>query len=166
MITVEEFLVYCDLEIKENVEFIWNRREKFLKDFLLENRVFFNIDIPHWCRNKYWENKEYIALGIGASFYTEGFRGKNLLGFDDYYKAIDEGKKPWLEAEKVENPKDYEYMLGLRLLQKGIEPTEENIKKTCEKLKNEGYLVEVKKHTYILSKKGLFFGNIVFENFV
>ncbi len=36
---------------------------------------------------KYWENKEYIALGIGASFYTEGFRGKNLLGFNDYYNA-------------------------------------------------------------------------------
>ncbi len=112
--------------------------------------------------SKYWENKEYIALGIGASFYTEGFRGKNLLGFNDYYNAIDEGKKPWLETEKVENPKDYEYMLGLRLLQKGIVPTEENIKITCEKLKNEGYLIETEDNRYILSKKGLFFANKVF----
>ena len=116
--------------------------------------------------SKYWENKEYIALGIGASFYTEGVRGKNLLGFNEYYEAIDKGEKPWFESEIVENPKEYEYMLGLRLLQKGIIPTEENIKKTCENLKNEGYLLEVEENRYILSRKGLFFGNLVFERFV
>ena len=115
---------------------------------------------------KYWENKEYLALGIGASFYTLGYRGKNLMTFDDYYKFVDENKKPWLESEKVNNPKEYEYMLGLRLLEKGIIPTEENIKNICENLKNEGYLEEVEKNRYILSKKGLFFANDVFENFL
>jgi oxygen-independent coproporphyrinogen-3 oxidase len=112
--------------------------------------------------SKYWENKEYIALGIGASFYTEGFRGKNLLGFNEYYEAIDKGEKPWFESEKVDNPKEYEYMLGLRLLQEGIVPTEENIKITCEKLKNDGYL-EIKSGKYLLTRKGIFFANYVFE---
>lgn len=116
--------------------------------------------------SKYWENKEYIALGVGASFYVDGIRGKNFLGFEEYYEAIDKGEKPWFEEEKVENPKEYEYMLGLRLLQKGIVPCEEKAKKTCEKLKNEGYLIEVEINRYILSKKGLFFANIVFEEFV
>ena len=40
--------------------------------------------------------------------------------------------------------------------------TEENIKITCEKLKNEGYLIETEDNRYILSKKGLFFANKVF----
>nr|MBU9918265.1 coproporphyrinogen III oxidase family protein [Fusobacteriaceae bacterium] len=89
-------------------------------------------------------------------------RGKNLLGFNEYYEAIDKGEKPWFESEKVDNPKEYEYMLGLRLLQEGIVPTEENIKITCEKLKNDGYL-EIKSGKYLLTRKGIFFANYVFE---
>ena len=112
--------------------------------------------------SKYWENKEYIALGVGASFYVNEYRGKNYLEFNKYYEAIDNGMNPWLETEKVNNPKEYEYMLGLRLLQKGINPTEDKIKNICEELKNDGYL-EIKDGNYILSKKGIFLANFVFE---
>lgn len=122
-----------------------------------------NFEARH--NSKYWENKEYIALGIGASFYVDGVRGKNLLGFNEYYDSIDSDKKPWLEWEKVD-PVEYEYMLGLRLLEKGIIPSEEVAKKTCVKLENEGYLLEVEKNRYILSKNGLFFANRVFEEFL
>lgn len=116
--------------------------------------------------SKYWKNEEYLALGIGASFYIDGYRGKNYLSFKEYYQAIDSGKKPWLESEKVDNPKEYEYMLGLRLLQKGVYSEDEEIKKICKKLKNEGYLDEVEKSRYILSKKGIFFANYVFAEFI
>lgn len=112
--------------------------------------------------SKYWENKEYIALGVGASFYVNKFRGKNYLEFNKYYEAIDKGINPWIEVEKVDNPKEYEYMLGLRLLQKGINPTEEKIKIVCEELKNNNYL-EMRENNYILSKKGIFLANYVFE---
>lgn len=122
-----------------------------------------NMEARH--NTKYWENKEYIALGIGASFYVNNFRGKNVLSFNKYYEAIDNLEKPWLEKEEVLNKKEYEYMLGLRLLNRGILPTEDKIINLCQKLEKDGFL---KKHEdrYILTRKGLFLGNSVFEQFL
>ncbi len=56
-------------------------------------------------------------------------------------------------------------MLGLRLLNRGILPTEYKIINLCQKLEKDGFL---KKHEdrYILTRKGLFLGNSVFEQFL
>ncbi|MBN1469354.1 MAG: radical SAM family heme chaperone HemW [Fusobacteriaceae bacterium] len=122
-----------------------------------------NMEARH--NSKYWENKEYIALGIGASFYTNNFRGKNVLSFNKYYEAIDNSEKPWLEKEEIFDKKEYEYMLGLRLLNKGILPTENKIIDLCQKLENDGFLKKYE-NRYILTRKGLFLGNSVFEKFL
>jgi oxygen-independent coproporphyrinogen-3 oxidase len=80
---------------------------------------------------------------------------------------IDNGKRPILEEEYIENKKEYEYMLGLRLLERGIEISDKDIEylKICSKLVLEGYLHKNEKR-YFLTKKGLFFANYVFECFI
>lgn len=115
--------------------------------------------------SKYWENKEYIALGLGASYYYNNYRGRNVLGFKEYYRAIDSGKRPILEQEYIEDKEEYEYMLGLRLLNKGIKPRGQKIAGICEKLTAEGYLYK-ENECYLMTKKGLFFANDVFEQFI
>lgn len=117
--------------------------------------------------SKYWENKEYIALGLGASYYYQNYRGKNVYDFKSYYEMIDKGIRPVLEEEYIENKKEYEYMLGLRLLERGIEVSEDDAQylEICKKLVSEGYLYKNGKR-YFLTKKGLFFANYVFECFI
>jgi oxygen-independent coproporphyrinogen-3 oxidase len=169
---------------------LWNMREKGLVkicdedleatmyekiiDFLKGNN-YIHYEISNFSKkfyeskhnSRYWENEEYIALGLGASYYYNNYRGKNVFDFKSYYKMIDNGKRPILEEEYIENKKEYEYMLGLRLLERGIEISDKDIEylKICSKLVLEGYLHKNEKR-YFLTKKGLFFANYVFECFI
>ncbi|MGL4687915.1 MAG: radical SAM family heme chaperone HemW [Fusobacteriaceae bacterium] len=116
--------------------------------------------------SKYWENKEYLGVGLGASGYFEDIRYKNVSDFLEYYDKIDMREKPILEKEYVDSKAKEEYrnMLGLRLLTKGIKPSEVSKQKFLELLER-GYL-EKKNENYILSKKGLFLANDVFSELI
>ncbi len=48
----------------------------------------------------YWNMDDYVGLGLGASGFLGGVRYKNTSDFDEYFKAIDEGRLP-VEKEHV-----------------------------------------------------------------
>ncbi|WP_442879243.1 radical SAM family heme chaperone HemW [Cetobacterium sp.] len=116
--------------------------------------------------SKYWENEEYVGVGLGASGYCDGIRYKNQVKFKDYYDNIDNEEKPIFESEIIdESEKEiYKYILGLRLLTKGVKAEGKYIK-VCESLMKKGFL-EKNKDGYILTSKGILLANDVFDEFV
>ena len=146
-------------EIKENFD-------KWVEKYLEENFSKEKKEARH--NSKYWKNAEYVGIGLGASGYLEGIRYKNKMKFIDYYDSILIGEKPILEEEKVDSDmsEEYRHILGLRLLEKGIIPSkEEKYLKIYEKLESEGF-IELKNGRYILTKKGIFLANDVFEKLI
>lgn len=115
---------------------------------------------------KYWENKEYLGLGLGASGYLENKRYKNHENFDEYYKKINEMDFPQQDIEIVTDQEHevYKNILGLRILTKGVVPCNADIE-IFKKLEEEGYLKKENKN-YRLTEQGLFFANDVFERLI
>ena len=87
---------------------------------------------------KYWENKEYLGIGLGASGYINDIRYKNQMKFLEYYDSIESRVKPIMEKEMVtlKEREEYKYILGFRLLKKGVKPEGEYIE-SVYLLKNE-----------------------------
>lgn len=71
---------------------------------------------------KYWENKEYLGIGLGASGYINDIRYKNQMKFLEYYDSIESRVKPIMEKEMVtlKEREEYKYILGFRLLKKEL----------------------------------------------
>ena len=118
--------------------------------------------------SKYWKNKEYIGVGLGASGYINGVRYKNKMKFIDYYDSILLDEKPILEKEEVDNDmaEEYRHILGLRLLEEGIEiSADEKYQKIYKNLEEKGF-IQKKSNRYTLTEKGVFLANDVFEKFV
>jgi oxygen-independent coproporphyrinogen-3 oxidase len=116
--------------------------------------------------SKYWENKEYVGVGLGASGYIGNQRYKNAVKFEDYYGKIRNNEMPVESKEEISfrEKNEYKYILGLRLLEKGVIPEGEYINK-CLELEKKGYLMK-KSGRYILTSEGLMVANDVFENFI
>ncbi len=116
---------------------------------------------------KYWENKYYIGIGQGASGYVEGLRYKNCCILEQYYRLLDKNLLPYEEREIIDNKTriEYKHLLGLRMLEKGIEIGKEYQEK-AEKLIIRGFLKYNEIGNVILTQKGLFFANNVFEEFL
>ena len=133
----------------------------------------------------YWNQGEYAGVGAGASSYIGGKRYTNELSIEKYISKINLNKQ-WYTIEEIQDreSKMREYMiLRLRLL-KGIDVARAYEKfgiDMCEKFKKEintmvkKGLLEIVCTTpkenfeekYIrLTKKGLDFANIVWEEFV
>lgn len=118
--------------------------------------------------SKYWRNKEYVGVGLGASGYIHEIRYKNKMKFIDYYDSILVGEKPILEEEKVDKNmfEEYRHILGLRLLEEGITPSEDKkYFQIYKELEEEGF-IEKKSEKYILTRKGIFLANDVFERLI
>ena len=117
--------------------------------------------------SKYWENREYVGVGLGASGYIDGIRYKNYVQFSKYYDIIEENKRPVMEEEILDSDdiEEYSYLLGLRLLNVGITPSEKYIER-CKRLQRDGFLNLNSDGRYILSKKGLMLANDVLEEFL
>ncbi|WP_462427396.1 radical SAM family heme chaperone HemW [Fusobacterium varium] len=115
---------------------------------------------------KYWENKEYLGIGLGASGYINDMRYKNQMKFLEYYDSIESRIKPVAEKEKItlKEKEEYKYILGFRLLKKGVKPEGEYIEK-CISLEKRGYLTKNGEY-FILTRKGLMVANDVIEEFV
>ena len=115
---------------------------------------------------KYWQNIEYVGVGVNATSYYEGKRFSKVKALTRYYKFIDEGIIPIndktieiVDEKEVDNLK---YILGLRMLEKGVEYTENE---KIEKLIKRG-LLEVKKGRLYLTEEGIMLSNEVFVEFV
>ena len=118
--------------------------------------------------SKYWKNEEYVGVGLGASGYIDGIRYKNKMKFIDYYDSILVGEKPILEEEDVDKDmeEEYRHILGLRLLEEGIIPSKnEKYLKIYKDLEEQGF-IELKNEKYVLTKKGIFLANDVFEKLI
>lgn len=115
---------------------------------------------------KYWQNEEYLGIGIGASGYYNNIRYKNVLKIPEYYAKISDNIKPILEEEFIDsNEKEiYEYILGLRVIPDGIVPKGKYID-LCNKLVDDGFLIRDNLR-YTLSSKGVLMANDVFDKFI
>lgn len=116
----------------------------------------------------YWNNDEYIGVGLAASGYLSKERYQNYHLFEDYFRAIDNGELPKENITKLEDEDIvFEHMmLGFRMLdgisiadftkRYGVEPFKAFPK--LEKLVSEDYLY-TENDRIKLTKKGLFYNN-------
>ena len=90
---------------------------------------------------KYWRNIKFVGVGMSAASYYSGNRHSNVRTFKKYYDLIDSGNLPIDEntieiVDEIESEK-LKKMLGLRLIQEGIEYFEDE---RVEKLIKNGLL--------------------------
>ena len=114
----------------------------------------------------YWENKNYLGLGLSAAGYLGNLRYKNFFHLKDYYDKLDKNTLPVDEREELteDDIEQYRYLVGFRLLNNPLIPSKEYLEK-CEILEKEAYLVK-KENGYILSSKGLMLFNDFIANFI
>lgn len=125
-----------------------------------------------------WKQKQYVGLGTSAHSYLNKKRYSNTNNIEEYIKNIQENnisKNITIHEEQTEESTMNEYMLlGLRMIQ-GINinefkqkfKTDPTIKykKILEKLQKEN-LIQITKTSIKLTKQGIDFGNIVWEEFI
>lgn len=125
-----------------------------------------------------WKQKQYVGLGTSAHSYLNKKRYSNTNNIEEYIKNIQENnisKNITIHEEQTEELTMNEYMLlGLRMIQ-GINinefkqkfKTDPTIKykKILEKLQKEN-LIQITKTSIKLTKQGIDFGNIVWEEFI
>ena len=120
---------------------------------------------------KYWENKEFIGVGLSASEYLNGIRTSNVKNFHKYYSSLKNKRKPidekTIEIVDEKEKEKLKSMLGLRLVKKG---TEYFNNKKIENLLKDGLLEifenEEGKKRLRLTRKGILLANNVFIEFV
>ena len=155
-----------DLEAQMYEMIIKNSEEAGYSHYEISNFAKHGKEARH--NSKYWRNEEYVGIGLGASGYINGIRYKNKMKFIDYYDSILLGEKPVFEEEKIdeEAEEEYRHILGLRLLKEGIYPSSsEKYLKIYKELEKNNF-IEKKSEKYVLTKKGIFLANDVFEKFI
>ena len=125
-----------------------------------------------------WKQKQYIGLGTSAHSYLNKKRYSNTNNIEEYIKNIQENnisKNITIHEEQTEELTMNEYMLlGLRMIQGininefkqkfKIDPTIK-YKEILEKLQKEN-LIQITETSIKLTKQGIDFGNIVWEEFI
>lgn len=125
-----------------------------------------------------WKQKQYIGLGTSAHSYLNKKRYSNTNNIEEYIKNIQENnisKNITIHEEQTEESTMNEYMLlGLRMIQGininefkqkfKIDPTIK-YKEILEKLQKEN-LIQITKTSIKLTRQGIDFGNIVWEEFI
>ena len=142
-------------------------RKKGYKHYEVSNYAKLGYESIH---NKlYWEEKEYLGIGAGASGFINKIRYTNHRGLNSYFdEFLDDCETITLEAEKNEF-----MMLGLRLVE-GVSITEYQKRyhnspfddfPVINQLINRG-LLEVFGDNIRIPENKLFLGNIVWSEFV
>lgn len=139
-----------------------------------ESLGYIHYEISNFClsgkearhNSKYWENRGYLGIGLGASGYIENKRYKNQMQISKYYDNIDKGIQPIFEEEEVneESKEQYKYMLGFRLLKKGVIPSEKYLER-CVSLEKKGFLKR-EQDRFLLTHKGIMLANDVLDEFI
>ncbi len=125
-----------------------------------------------------WEQEEYVGFGIGAHSYVDKKRFSNLENLQEYLENAENGE--FVQNQILQETQNFEaqakeyMMLGFRKLE-GISISQFEQKFhihplfyfrfEISKLEEEG-LIEVDLDRIRLTKKGLDFANLVFEEFV
>lgn len=160
------------------LEDIKEREMYWLAKRTLEEAGYIHYEISNFAKPKYfskhnldcWEQKEYIGYGLGAHSYINNIRYCNTSNMNEYMK-----KDKIINEVQTDYTKMQEYvMLGLRKIE-GININAFNnifntdfyrtFQKEIEKL-NKLELIDIKKETIKLSKKGIDLANIVWKEFI
>lgn len=117
----------------------------------------------------YWDNGEYLGLGVAAASYIKGERRSNTENIQEYLKAISDGVKPIAFSETLtgKEKEGERIILGLRKLS-GVKETPEMLKlfgKDFAELSARGLIIEDSK-IIRLSEDGKYFASEVFRHFV
>lgn len=153
---------------------------------VLENNGYMQYEISNFAKSLYeskhntdcWKQKEYIGLGAAAHSYCKNIRYSNICNIEEYIKNAqnDQFDKNIIIHEKQDKEVMMnEYMiLGLRMI-RGVNINEFEKKfsinpvilyrEILSKLKN-NKLIEIDANEIRLTKKGINFANIVWEEFV
>lgn len=171
-------LQYVDDKIER--EMYWKSKK------ILEKNGYFHYEISNFAKKSFeskhnmdcWNQEEYIGFGIAAHSYINNKRFSNIYNLEEYIKNINNGdfeKNVELHEEQTKQDKMKEYMMiGLRKIE-GISISEFErrfrisplfyFRFEIDKLVKED-LLEVDLDYIKLTKKGLDFANIVFEEFI
>ncbi|ARF15580.1 MULTISPECIES: radical SAM family heme chaperone HemW [Sporosarcina] len=133
-------------------------------------------DHPSFHNLIYWENSHYAGIGAGAHGYIGQDRYANVGPLTHYINLLDEGKLPHKEVHEVSlaESMEEEMFLGLRIIEgvsmKGFEqkfqrPIHKVFGKPIEKLQQQG-LLKIDGDHLRLTRKGIFQGNTVFQEFL
>lgn len=124
----------------------------------------------------YWNNQEYVGLGVGASGYVDSIRWTNISGITPYIEALCQHKKPISNSERMtgQAEKAETLMLALRK-REGIylvdyterfgEKIDVAFGETIEKWMDLGLLEQHEAHLR-LTQRGLFLANEVFVDLI
>lgn len=149
-----------------------------------ENHHFHQYEISNFAKeNKvshhnltYWNNDEYYGIGAGAHSYMNGVRRSNIGPIQKYIDAIQAEKHAYIEEmmlTKKEMMEEFMFM-GLRK-RKGVskkefflrygEEIETYFQQPIDEMAARGLLAQTNDFIH-LTKKGMFLGNEVFEQFL
>ena len=171
-------LEYVDEKVER--EMYWKTKR------ILEKNGYFHYEISNFAKRGFeskhnmdcWNQEEYIGFGIAAHSYINNKRFSNISNLEEYIKNINEEnfeKNIELHENQTKQDKMKEYMIiGLRKIG-GISISEFErrfrisplfyFRFEIDKLVKEN-LLEVDLDYIKLTKKGLDFANIVFEEFI
>ena len=117
----------------------------------------------------YWRDGEYVGLGCGAASFLDGRRSTNVEKLVDYMSAVEAGRDPVLESERLRGKEKLgeTLMLGLRLID-GFAPSGpmwQAFEPEIAALERRGLLQRCGARLK-LTRDGVFVANDVFREFV
>ena len=124
----------------------------------------------------YWENNHYYGFGAGAHGYIDGERYSNAGPLKKYMSPLSEGKLPIFEKHSVTKKEmmEEEMFLGLRKISGvSIEHFQQKFsihpldvfKQSINEMVDKG-LLQVKNDKILLTDRGHYLGNEVFQAFL
>ena len=159
---------------------------KRLEDYL-GSQGFFQYEISNFaktgfqCRHNknYWRCGDYLGLGCSAVSYLHGKRDFNTKKLETYIKMLDNGKRPVVESEHLEEEKRFReaFVIGLRMTQGinakelekrfGVDPFYYYSSSLLEKMKRNGVMkLDKASGTIRLTERGRDVSNFVLGYFV
>jgi len=149
-------------------------KENGLKQYEISNFARPGYESKH--NLTYWNNEEYYGFGAGAHSYMHQVRKSNVGPVNHYIQQIQQGNLPILEEShlSVTERMEEEMFLGLRkvegvsietFISKYEKDPLELFSQQLAKLKRDG-LIDMDSGYIKLTKKGMFLGNTVFQEFI
>jgi len=124
---------------------------------------------------RYWLGQDYLGLGVSAHSYMNGERFYNEDSLDEYMSAVNEGRTPVCERDKIEGDELIEEYIMLRLrLKAGLDPADfenrfgisfEPLMKRCEPFIEKGLMQKNSKYIR-LTPDGFLVSNYIISDLI
>lgn len=164
---------------EETERLMYEETEAILQEYGYARYEISNYAKPGYeCRHNigYWQRKEYLGIGLGASSLIKKTRFRHICDLQKYLAMAGDVRRLCEEEEELSAADEMEefMFLGLRMMC-GVKksaffrlfgvPIEEIYGKTIDKMKQNG-LLELKGDQIRLTKRGIDISNYVFEQFL